>query len=137
VRAKLLTGLKRCNVYCIVYYFFTELIFGVTLKGEKMRLTWLNVLLTHTTPDPSITQPIIRMVLGGETGLNPSIQALLDLHGYIIQPTGVGAVSRNGAGERPHRTIGNAVWAMLHIAGLPPKYLEYAFYFFLCIHKVF
>jgi hypothetical protein len=38
--------------------------------------------------------------------------------------------------ERPHQTIANAIRAMLISAHLPPRYWEYAFYFFLRIHTV-
>jgi hypothetical protein len=47
-----------------------------------------------------------------------------------------GASSQNGSDERPHQTIGNAFCIMLCSADLPPKFWEYAFYFFLRIHAV-
>jgi hypothetical protein len=70
----------------------------------------------------SVSLRIIRMDLGGETGLNPDVQALLDRHGYISQPTGAGYSSQNGVAERPHQTIANAVRTMIISANLPPKY---------------
>jgi hypothetical protein len=76
------------------------------------------------------------MDLGGETGLNPDVQALLYRHGYISQPTSSGYSSQNGVAERPHQTIANAVRTVLISAHLPPRYWEYAFYFFLRIHTI-
>jgi hypothetical protein len=104
------------------------------MKGKNSPLTRLNILLTCITPTPSITRRIVRMDLGGETGLNPDVQALLERHGNVSQPTGAGALSQNGSGERTHHMILNAVRAMLHSASLPPKYWEYALYVFLRIH---
>jgi hypothetical protein len=76
------------------------------------------------------------MDLGGETGLNLDVQALLDRNGYISHPTGAGYSSQNGVAERPHQTIANAARTMLINAHLPPRYWEYAFYFFLRIHTI-
>jgi hypothetical protein len=60
----------------------------------------------------------------------------LDRQSYISQFTGAGSSSQNGAAERPHQTIANAVHTMLISAHLRPKYWEYAFYFFLRIHTI-
>jgi hypothetical protein len=76
------------------------------------------------------------MDLGGETDMNPDINDLLIRHGYITQPTGAGASNQNPTAERPHQTIANVIRAMLFGGNLPPKYWEYAFYFFLRIHTV-
>jgi hypothetical protein len=76
------------------------------------------------------------MDLGGETGRNPDIKALLERHGYVTQPTGAGALSHNPTAERPHQTIANGIRVMLHGAALACKYWEYAFYFFLRVHTV-
>jgi hypothetical protein len=94
-REELLVGINGCNAYCIVYDFLTELIFGLTLKGKVITLSWLNTLLTRIAPPASVTRRIVRMDLGGETGLNPDVNALLERHGYVTQPTGAGASSQN------------------------------------------
>jgi hypothetical protein len=133
VHAKLLTGLNGGNAYCVAYDFFSKLMFGVTLKGEMLPLTWLtwlNALLTRIAPASSVTWRIDRMDLDDETGQHPDMQALLDHHGYITQLNGDSASSQNGEGEHPHHMIGNAVRSMLHSAGLPPKHWGYVFYFF-------
>jgi hypothetical protein len=76
------------------------------------------------------------MDLGGETGRNPYIKALLERHGYVTHPTGAGTSSQNPMAERPHQKIANGIRAMLHGAALACKYWEYAFYFFLGVHTV-
>jgi hypothetical protein len=136
VRAEILTGLSGGNAYCIVYDFKTEVLFGITSQVKRLSLPWLHLLLTRIAPPASVTRHIIRMDLGGETGLNPDVQEILDRHGYITQPTGAGSSSQNGMAERPHQTIANAIRAMLISAHLPPRYWEYAFYFFLRIHTL-
>jgi hypothetical protein len=98
-RVGLLTGMNGCNAYCIIYYFFTKLIFGITLIGKTIPITWLNILLTRIARTPSVTLRIVRMDLGRETGFNPDINALLERHGYIAQPTKAGASSQNPTAE--------------------------------------
>jgi hypothetical protein len=121
-RDAFLTGINGCNAYCIVYDFLTEVIFGITMLGKLTPLTWLHILLTRIARPASVTRRIVRMDLGGETGLNPDINALLIRHGYVTQPTGAGASNQNPTAERPHQTIANAIRAMLFGANLPPKY---------------
>jgi hypothetical protein len=105
------------------------------MRGKCIPLTWLHVLLTRIAPKDHPGR-IVHLDLGGETGKNPEIAALFLKHQYILQPTGVGASSQNGSGERPHSTIGNAIRAMIYSANLPPKFWEYAFYFYLRVHTV-
>jgi hypothetical protein len=49
-RAKRLIGMNGDNAYCIIYDFYSELLFGVTMKGKSIPLTWLHVLLTRIAP---------------------------------------------------------------------------------------
>jgi hypothetical protein len=134
-RAKRLLGINGNNAYCVVYDFKYEVIFGVTMRGKNISITWLNVLLTRIVHRDSPGR-ILRLDLGGETRKNPEMQALFLNHGYILEPTGASASSQNGSSERPHQTIGNAVRAMLLGTKIPPKFWEYAFYFFLRIHAI-
>jgi hypothetical protein len=133
-RATRLKGLNGGNTYCIIYDFLSELLFGVTMSGKVIPITWLHILLTRIAPRGTPGR-IVRLDLGGETGKNPKLVALFIKHNYIMQHTGAGASSQNGSGERPHSSIGNAVWAMLYSAQFPPKYWEYAFYMYLIIHS--
>jgi hypothetical protein len=80
VRAKLLTGINGNNAYCVVYDFFSEVFFGVTIGGKNISLTWLNVLLIHILPR-SAPGRIIHFDLGGETGKNSDVQAMFLKHG--------------------------------------------------------
>jgi hypothetical protein len=136
LRAELLTGINGCKPYCIVYDFHTELIFGITLIGKTIPISWLNILLTRIYPPPSVTRHIVRMDVGGETGPNPDIKALLERHGYVTQPTGAGTSSQYPKAERPHQTISYGILTMIHGAALPCKYWECAFYVSLRVHTV-
>jgi hypothetical protein len=97
-RAKRLTGINGNTAYCVIYDFFSELVFGVTSRGKTIPLAWLHILLTRIAPRDTPGR-IVRLDLGGETGKNPDIQALFLKHGYILEPTGAGASSQNGATE--------------------------------------
>jgi hypothetical protein len=44
-RMELITGITGSNAYCIVYDLYTELMFGITLKGKTLPLAWVNLLL--------------------------------------------------------------------------------------------
>jgi hypothetical protein len=98
-QAELLTGINGCNAYCIIYDFLTELMFGISLIGKTIPITWLNILLTRIAPPPSSTRGIVHMDLSGEPGLNPYINALLERHGYITQHTRACASSQNPTAE--------------------------------------
>jgi hypothetical protein len=86
--AEILTGINGCNDYCIVYDFHTKLIFGITLIGTYVPITWLNILLTRISPPPSVTRRIVCMELGGETGCSPDINALLERRGIVSESYG-------------------------------------------------
>jgi hypothetical protein len=128
-------GINGDNVYCLLYDFYSEMLFGVTMRGKCIPLTWLHVFLARIAPK-NHSGLIIRLDLGGETGNNPEIAALFLKHQYILQPTGPGASSQSGSGERPHSTIGNALRAMLYSSNLLPKFWEYAFYVYLRVHTI-
>jgi hypothetical protein len=134
-RATRLMGINGGNAYCLLYNFYSELFFGVTMRGKCIPLTWLNLVLTQIAPKDHPGR-IVRLDLGGETGKNPEIAAMFLKHQYILQPTGAGASSQNGSGERPHSTIGNAVRAMLYSADLLTKFWEYDFCFYLRVRIV-
>jgi hypothetical protein len=110
-RAKRLIGINGGNAYCIIYNFFSELLFGATIKGKIIPLAWLHALLTRITLNDHPGR-IIRLDLGGETGKKPEFTGLFLKHQYILQPTGSRASSQNGSVECPHSTIGVTIRAM-------------------------
>jgi hypothetical protein len=83
-RAKRITGVNGNNAYCVIYDFFSELVFGVTSRGKTIPLAWLNILLTRIAPHNTPVR-IVRLDLGGDTGKNPDIQALFLKHGFILE----------------------------------------------------
>jgi hypothetical protein len=56
--------------------------------------------------------------------------------GYVVEATAPGSSHQNGPGERPHRTIADAIRTMLAGAALPNKFWPYAFHHFLRIYNV-
>jgi hypothetical protein len=134
-RAKCLMGINCNNAYCIIYDFMSELIFGVTMRGKIIPLTWIHILLTHIAPHGT-HGCIVRLDLCGETGKNPEIAAMFLKYKYIMQSTSARDSSQNGMGERPHHTIGIAIRAILFSASPRPKYWEYRFYFYLRDHTI-
>jgi hypothetical protein len=56
--------------------------------------------------------------------------------GYIVEATAPDSSHQNGPGERPHRTIADAIRTMLAGAALPNKFWPYAFHHFLRIYNV-
>jgi hypothetical protein len=69
-RVKRLMGINGGKAYFLLYYFYSELLFGVTMRGKCIPLTWLHVLLTRIAPKDHPGR-IVRLDLGGETGKNP------------------------------------------------------------------
>ena len=60
---------------------------------------------------------------------------LFEEAGYDVQITAADASASNGMGERPHRSIGDAIRSMLHGAGLEAKFWPYAFHHYLRIYN--
>jgi hypothetical protein len=78
-RAIRIMGINGGNAYCLLCAFYSELLFGVTMSGKCIPLTWLHVLLTRIAPKDHPGR-IVRLDLGGETGKNPEIADLFLKH---------------------------------------------------------
>ena len=55
---------------------------------------------------------------GGELYKNPEVVNTFKVFGYEIRPTGADASNQNGPVERGHRTVANAIRALLTGANL-------------------
>eukprot|EP00957_Ditylum_brightwellii_P029521 2230740-Ditylum_brightwellii.AAC.1 len=75
------------------------------------------------------------MDLGSELGRNVEVKKLVTKHGYDIRPTGPDPSHQNSPGERPHKTIGDAVRSMLEGSGLPEKLWSHTLYYYAEIHS--
>jgi len=73
---------------------------------------------------------------GGELGRCPDVVQLFESAGYSVELTAPDSSHQNGPGERPHRTIGDAVRTMLAGADLEPRFWPYAFRHFLHLYNV-
>jgi hypothetical protein len=61
---------------------------------------------------------------------------LFETAGYKVEATAPDSSHQNGPGERPHRTIADAIRTMLAGAALTPKFWPYAFHHFLRLYNV-
>ena len=73
---------------------------------------------------------------GGDLGGSHAVNALFQKAGYAIEPVPPDSSASNGPGERPHRTIKNALRAMLSGAALEPKFWPHAFHHFLRLYNL-
>jgi hypothetical protein len=87
--------------------------------------------LTNETPDR-----YVRFDLGGELGRCAEVVQIFENAGYLVEPTAPDSSHQNGPGERPHRTIADAIRTMLAGAALPPKFWPYAFHHFLRLYNI-
>ena len=76
----------------------------------------------------------MRFDQGGDLGACKELLDMFEAAGYDIELTAPGHSHQNGPVERPHRTIGDALRAMLKGAGLPAKFWPYAFHYLSLIH---
>ena len=68
----------------------------------------------------------VRCDQGGELARSAKFRTVIQQEGYSIDPTGSDNSSKNGVAERPNRTYGEMMRAMLMGAGLDSKYWSYA-----------
>jgi hypothetical protein len=71
---------------------------------------------------------------GGELANSAAFRTTIAKHGYVLETTGPDALSQNGRGEQPHRTLANMVRCMLYGANLGVEFwadaLVYAAYLY-------
>jgi hypothetical protein len=135
-RLKRLQGIHGETCYCLIVDHFSGMLFGQCFQSKAppiLFLTqWLSTYgLTNGTPDR-----YVRFDLGGELGRCREVTELFANAGYIVEATAPDSSHQNGPGERPHRTIANAICTMLAGAALPNKFWPYAFHHFLQIYNV-
>ena len=104
---------------------FSKKMIGSARKSKASPINWIKQILDEY--GPKMTGKYVFMDQGGELYHNPAVQLLFTNYGYAIRPTGAGASHQNGVVERAHRTVANAVRAMLHGAGLGVAFWPYAF----------
>ena len=74
----------------------------------------------------------IRTDQGGELYRSRKVHEVASKFGYKIEPTGADNSSQNGIAERPNRTFGNMMRAVLSSAGLGSEFWSFALKY--CVH---
>ena len=73
------------------------------------------------------TGGVIRCDQGGELARSKAfISTMLNVHNYVVEPTGADSPSQNGGVERWNDSFAVTVQALLYIAFLPAKYWSVA-----------
>jgi hypothetical protein len=93
-------------------------------------------LARHAPTRDAIPDCYVRFDLGGELGHSPAVVKIFEDAGYTVEPTAPDSSHQNAPGERPHQTIGDALWAMLGGADLAASFWPYAFHHHLQLYNV-
>jgi hypothetical protein len=135
-RVKRLQGINGETCYCLLVDHYSGMLFGQCFQSKAPPIQFLTQwLATHGLPN-DIPDRYVRFDLGGELGRCHDVIQLFTNAGYNVEPTAPDSSHQNGPGERPHRTIADAIRTMLAGAALPPKFWPYAFNHFLRIYNV-
>ena len=135
-RKERLSGLNGETSYCLITDHFSGTLYGATFRSKAPPLAYLNQwLATHGLPH-DVPDKYARMDLGGELGRSPEVKELLKEAGYHVETTAANSSHQNGPGERPHRTLGDGIRAMLGGANLEAKFWPYAFHHFIRLYNV-
>jgi Reverse transcriptase (RNA-dependent DNA polymerase) len=128
-------GLNGESCYVLITDHFSGAVFGSALRSKAPPLDYLNGFLATKGLGSDVPDKYVRFDLGGELARCPDIVALFTNAGYRVEPTAADASHQNGPVERVHRTIGNALRAMLTGADLDPKFWPYAFTHYLRLYN--
>ena len=134
-------GLYGQTCYCLITDHHTGMLWGDTFNSKTPPIDFLNRwLVRFGLPKDSQGKngqgKYVCFDPGGDLGKSSAVIKLFEDAGYKIEPTAPDDSSANGLGERPHRTIKEAMRAMLSGAGLDAKYWPFAFRHFLYIYNL-
>jgi hypothetical protein len=122
--------------YCLLVDHFSGMLFGQWFRSKAPPLEFLQQWLSTYGLSCTIPDRYVRFDLGGQLGRCADVIQLFTNAGYIVETTAPDSSHQNGPGERPHRTIADAIRTMLSGAALPPKFWPYAFHHFLRLYNV-
>ena len=135
-RLKQLVGLNGETCYLLIADHFSGMLFGEVFRSKAPPLDYLRSFLTRHAPDPrSCPDLYVRFDLGGELGQSLAVVQLFESFHYVVEPTARDSSNSNAPAERPHRTIGDALRAMLGGAGLDASFWPPAFKYYLKIYN--
>lgn len=135
-RAQQFTGFHGETCYCLITDHKSRRLYGECFASKAPPIDYLNRwLATHGLPK-DYPDKYVRIDPGGDLGLSADVCNLFSNAGYRVEPIPPNASASNGPGERPHRTIGDALRSMLAGANLSPKFWPYAFHHYLRLYNV-
>ena len=120
------TGLNGETCYCIITDHFSGMTYGKTFASKAPPIEWFTNWLTLHAPQ-HVQNKFVRFDPGGDLGNCREVLETFKRFGYEPEVTGADASHQNPFGERPHRTIGDRMRAMLLGADLEAKFWPYAF----------
>jgi hypothetical protein len=121
------------TAYLLITCHNIDMMWGVSTKGKKPPLSWLNRWFSQYFPN-DVQHRYAAMDKGGELANNPEVMALLDEFDYAPRLTAHDASHQNASAERPHQTIGNALRIIL--TGANVLLWPYAFYYMMFLHNL-
>ena len=136
-----LRGLNGETCYCIITDHFSGTCWGRCFSSKAAPIDFLTEWL-HRYGLPKEYHgsqnegKYVRFDRGGELGKNHEVLDLFEKAGYSVEPAPPNSSNSNGPGERPHRTIGDALRAMLAGAKLAYKFWPYAFYHYIRLYNL-
>ena len=119
-------GINGETCWILITDHFTGIKHGDTRISKAAPLRWLAHFLAQYSP--TCNDKYVHMDQGGELYNNIEVRNLFEKKGYKVFPTGADSSHQNGPVERGHRTLGDAMRAMLLGANLDAKFWPYAFY---------
>ena len=133
-------GINGETCYCLITDHYSGMLWGDTFSSKRPPIDFLNRWLVRfglpaDSQGANGAGKYVRWDLG-ELGSSREVNELFQRAGYSIEPTAPDSSASNGPGERPHRTIKNALRAMLAGAGLEPKFWPFAFHHFLRLYNM-
>ena len=140
-RVSRFAGLYGETCYCLITDHHTGMLWGNTFNSKEPPIDFLNRwLVRHGLPKDSMGKnglgKYVCFDTGGDLGKSSAVISLFEEAGYQIEPNAPADSSSNGLGERPHRTIKDAMRAMLSGTGLDAKFWPFAFRHFLYLYNL-
>lgn len=135
-RLRQFAGYNGETCYCLITDHFSGRLYGECFASKAPPIDFLNRWLARHGLPKDTPDKYVRLDLGGDLGLSADVCDLFSNAGYTVETIPPNASASNGPGERPHRTIGDALRAMLAGAQLPPKFWPYAFHHYLRLYNV-
>jgi hypothetical protein len=122
---RLITSLDGYNSYLLIIDRATRYLWVFLSKFKTPKIDIVKDFLKKHGAKES-HHKVIRTDEGGELRGSHSFQQAVREEGYILEQTASDSSFQNGMAERPNRTLGDIMRALLHGANLGPEYWSWA-----------